>query len=56
MNANDIDDIDEDMPFELIEHAKAAVVETLPIKSKEKYDFILHSPPFNNHHYAFSPQ
>lgn len=31
-------DIDEEMPFELIEHAKQAVLETLPEKSREKYN------------------
>lgn len=40
MNASDyIDiDVDEEMPFELIEHAKAAVMESLPLKSKDKYN------------------
>lgn len=37
MNAMDIDDIDDDMPFELIEHAKAAALEILSMKSREKY-------------------
>lgn len=35
---NDFDDIDEDMPFELLEHAKEAVLETLPAQSKQKYN------------------
>ncbi|KAG4076779.1 hypothetical protein HA402_009125 [Bradysia odoriphaga] len=33
-----IEDVDENMPLELMEHAKAAKMETLPIKSKEKYN------------------
>lgn len=41
MNASDIsdivEDIDEEMPLELLEHANAALMETLPAKSKEKY-------------------
>lgn len=28
-------DIDEELPLELMEHAKAAKLETLPIKSRE---------------------
>lgn len=31
------EDIDEEMPFELMEHAKAATLETLPQKSRPKY-------------------
>lgn len=37
MIASDLDDIDEELPFELMEHAKAAVLDLLPIKSHEKY-------------------
>lgn len=33
-----IEYIDENMPFELMEHANAALMETFPIKSKEKYN------------------
>ncbi len=35
---NIIEDIDDEMPLELMEHAEAALLETLPVKSKEKYN------------------
>lgn len=36
-NEEDVNDIDEEMPFELLEHAREAVLETLPKKSRDKY-------------------
>lgn len=38
MDPMEIDDIDDDMPFELMEHAKAAALEILPEKSRVKYN------------------
>lgn len=39
MNVSDmVEDVDEDMPLELMEHAKAAKLETMPVKSREKYN------------------
>lgn len=38
MDAMDIEDIDDEMPFKLIEHAKAAALEILPEMSREKYN------------------
>lgn len=37
LGEKDVHDIDEQMPFELLEHARAAVLETLPDISREKY-------------------
>ena len=39
-NANqfDFNEIDEDMPLELMELAQVAKLETMPAKSKEKYN------------------
>ncbi|KAJ6643011.1 hypothetical protein Bhyg_07967 [Pseudolycoriella hygida] len=34
---NLIEDVDDDMPLELMEHARTAKLETLPVKSREKY-------------------
>lgn len=33
-----IEEFDEEMPLELMEHVKAAKLETLPVKSREKYN------------------
>lgn len=39
MDASDIIlDIDEELPLELMEHASAAKLETLPVKSREQYN------------------
>lgn len=37
VNEVDVNDIDEEMPFELLEHAREAVFETLPKISRDKY-------------------
>lgn len=39
MNAEDfIEEVDEEMPLELMEHVRAAKLETLPVKSRDKYN------------------
>lgn len=38
MSELDNEDIDEDMPFELIQHARAASMDVLPQLSREKYN------------------